>query len=232
MKEAEELNLEIRPVTFNDFDALTDISRICFPEQLWWRITKSNSRKWWRNLINSQNCEIWICSLSGQVIGFISLAFNRIKYINVWNEKHFTFLDCLHIFMSSPKQFIIKLFLKIKRYKAIKTKNTELSESENNLNTCDKIRRIDSVSNPWCGPISVLPGMQGMGVSKKLMEKCFQRAKSLGYKEVYGAVEKKNIMSRILSAIAGFKFTEEVDDLLYYKKSLENSHDTRVDSTR
>ena len=63
--------------------------------------------------------------------------------------------------------------------------------------------------------------MRGKGLSLKIIKYCFQRARSLGYKEVYSFVERKNIMSRVMVAILGYVIINEIDHALFYKKSLE-----------
>ncbi len=230
-EEAEEIDLEIRPVTPEDFDMLTDISRVCFPEQLRWRIRKSHSRKWWENLINSNNSEIWVGSVYGQPVAFIAFVFERQKYEDAWNTQRFTFLDSLSIFASSPKRFIKKIFMKLKLHKTNKLQNKESSKGKKKKNVYEEVTKTIAKNNPWCGPIAVLPSIRGKGVSLKMIEHCCRRAKSLGYKEIYTAVQKKNMMSRIMVAIADFNVIKEIDRTLFYKKILENN-DKRVNSTR
>ena len=212
--------IKMYPASEKDFDTLTDISRICFPEQLRWKITKAHNRKWWENLINTLNSEICVCSLHGRVIAYIVFAPDRIEYEDAWDKQSFTFLDCLLIFMSSPKQFINKMYVKLKRHKAAKIKNPESSEYDDSENTYKKIRSIMAESKPWCGPIALLPDVRGKGISLKMMEHCFQRAGSLGHNEIYTAVRKDNIMSRVMVAIAGFNVIDEAGYLIFYKKNL------------
>src|SRR4030042_3391280 len=85
----ESTNLEMRVATNQDFDTLTNICRLCFPEMLRWRAPKSHSRKWWRRLINSGYCEVWICMNHGQAIGFIELDLDKTQsqYCYAW-ERH------------------------------------------------------------------------------------------------------------------------------------------------
>lgn len=224
----------IRPVDIEDFDKLTEISRICFPEQFRWRATKSHSRKWWGNLINSNISEIWVCSIFGNVVAFIILTVNRVKYEEAKEKQkqHYSFFDALSIFMYNPKEFYKRIVSKLNWLKLNKAQGTESSTDESQTNIRERIKKNIAESIPWCGPIAVLPGERGRGISMKLWEHCFQRAKSLGYKEIYGVVEKKNIMSRIMMAIVGFKVKEEVGQLIFYKKSFEFIEDIQAISDR
>lgn len=224
-------DLKIRLATCDDFDTLTDISRVCFPEQLRWKAPKSHSRKWWDNLINSQYCEIWVCSVHGQVIAFVALVFDRIKYEDAWENHHLSFLETLYIFVTCPKQSLKRTLIKLKLKRVKKLNNHfELFEESRRTNSYEKIKKIFTEKKPWCGPSAVLPDMRGEGVSKKIHEHCFERAISLGYKEVYSVVKRKNMMSRVMVAILGFEVFEKIDHVLFYKKTLENNCDPQINS--
>lgn len=218
----QQLDLEIFRATSEDFDALTDISQVCFPEQLRWRGPKSHSRKWWNILTNAEYCEIWVCSSSGQVIAFTVLVFDRTRYEDAWEEHRLNFFDTLYIFMTCPKRSMKRAFIKLKRNRIKKLhKPNEPFTKNGQINSYEKIRKYFAENNPWCGPSAVVPSMRGKGISTKIHEFSFQRAIELGYKEVYTAVKRKNIMSRVMVAILGFVIIDEIDHVLFYKKTLE-----------
>ena len=217
-----ELDLKISRATNEDFDNLTDICRVCFPEQMRWRAPKSHSRKLWDILTNAEYCEIWTCSTSGRVIGFVALVFNRTKYEDMWEKHHPNLLATLYICATCPKLSIRKALQKLRRFRRKKIqKSTEPSTKSSQTNSYEKIRRIFAENNPWCGPSALIPSMRGKGVSTKIHEFCFQRAKMLGYKEVYAFVKRKNMLSRVMVAILGFVITDEIDHVLFYKKTLD-----------
>ena len=222
IKQQKQHDLEIFRATSEDFDTLTDISRVCFPNQMRWRGPKSHSRKWWDLLTNSQYCEIWACSSQGQVIGYTALVFDRIKYEDAWERHCPNLLATLYIFATCPKQSIKRALKNLKKKKIKKLHKPPVSLTKNGqMNTYEKIRELFEKNNPWCGPSALVPGMRGKGVSTKIHKFCFQRAIKLGYKEVYAVVKRKNIMSRVMVAILGFVIIDEIDHVLFYKKILE-----------
>jgi len=225
MEEKKELDLEIRIATIEDFDILTDISRICFPEQLKWRATKSHSRKCWDSIINSNNSELWICSIYGQVVGFIVFTINRDKYNKNLEKKRYSILDIFLMFISNPEGFFKSIVYKLKQRRLKKALDTESSTDDPQINIYKRIRKNLDKCVPWCGPIAVLPSMRGKGISMKMMEHCFQRAKSLGYHEIYSTVSKSNMMSRVMMAIVDFKLIDEVSCTMFYKKKLVINND-------
>ena len=223
MQENEELDLEIRPAEVDDYDTLTDISRICFPEELRWRARRSHSRKWWDSLINSNNSEVWVCSVLGNIAGFIILTIDREKYEEAMNTQHYSLFDALSIFMHNPKAFYKKILFKIKQRKLKNNLDKKTASDNAQIDTYIRTKNMIKKCIPWCGPIAVLPGICGRGISLKLMKHCCLRAKELGYKEIYTFIAKKNMMPRIMVAIIGFNVIEEIDYRIFYKKSLDTN---------
>ena len=73
---------------------------------------------------------------------------------------------------------------------------------------------------PWIGYVAVTPAMRGKGVATEMVRFCMQRARELGYKEIWVKVEKKNIGIVELMKKAGFVVTDEINHILYTKQSL------------
>jgi GNAT superfamily N-acetyltransferase len=226
-------DLVIRLATERDIDKLTDVCRICFPELARWRGPRNHSRKWWRMLLNVDYCEIWVCENGGELIGFTELTFDKARYTSAWVKHQPSFLAVLYIFATCPRLFVAKIREKLKKNTAKSSEKLSIDSSSNEIQekTSKDNGLLDS-KMPWIGPSAIMPGMRGKGVSTKIHEYCFQRARSLGYKEIYSVVDRKNMMSRVMVAILGFVVVKETADILFYKKTLEAGHDTRVDSTR
>ena len=221
-EEMKELDLEIRPATPDDFDILTDISRVCFPEQLRWKTFKSHNRKWWDLLIKSQFCEIWVCSVYGQVIAYTAIVFDRIKYEDAWEKQRLSLLNLIYIFTTYPMQSLKRAYIKLQLKRMGKNRGTaKPSNKETKLNTYEKIMKYFTENNPWLGPIAVLPGMRGKSVATKILEYCLLRLKTLDYKSAYAIVKRKNIQSKGLFERRGFVIIGEADYVLFYKKNLD-----------
>ncbi len=220
MQKNEELDLEIRPAEVKDYDSLTDISRVCFPDELRWRARTSHSRKWWDSLINSNNSEVWVCSIHGKIAGFIILTIDREKYEEAMNKQHYSLFDALSIFMHNPESFYKKILFKIRHRKLKNNLDKKTASNDARIDTYIRTNNMIKKCIPWCGPIAVLPETGVRGLSLKLMEQCCKRAKTLGYKEIYTFVAKKNMMPRVMVAMAGFEVIEEIDYRIFYKKTL------------
>ena len=222
MEEEVKSGLEIRLTTCEDFDRLTYINRICFPEQLRWRLPKAHVRKWWNLLFNSEHCKLWTCSSFGKVVAYNALVLDRSWYEDVWERQHFSFFEMLYIFVTCPDIFVKKALTKIKQ-KRIKKSDTPVDKSGENqeISTYERIRKIIAENTPWCGPCGVLPTVRRQGVATKLIQICCQTALELGYREMNGCLKRKNIKSKGLMEGLGFTKIDEVDHLLFYRKKLE-----------
>ena len=222
MEEVEPLELDIRLATSDDFDILTGISRICFPEQLRWKASKSHNSQFWDKLINSDYCEMYVCNIYGQVVAYIALVFDKIKYEEIWENQNLGFYDNLYIFVKHPMQYMKRActtFQLKRKQKLQKSLNT--SKNKKKQNTYAKIRKHFSENTPWLGPYALLPSMYGKGISVEIHEHCFHRVKELGCKSVYAAIEIENKKSRGLINKLGFKSIDEVDNVKIYKKNLD-----------
>jgi len=229
----EQPEVEIRPATSKDFDALTDICRVCFPEQIRWRAPKSHSRKWWHLLIDSQNCELWLALIDERVVAFVTLVFDENKYVRAWYNHRLSLSHTLYIIITCPKQSLKRFCTKVKQKRnRMQKKASRSSQDAQLLPDHVKTKNIFAQNTPWCGPIAVMPGARGDGVSLTVNKYCFERAKTLGYQEIFGVIRKKNVMSRVMAAMLGFEVIDEIHDFLFYRKMLKNSDDTRVGSDR
>ena len=220
-------NLVMRLATERDIDTLTDINRICFPGLARWRGPRSHTRKWWRLLLDADYCEVWVCENNEELIGFTELTFDKARYASEWNKHKPSFFAALYIFVSSPRLCIVKIKEKLKKNAAKNSKRSSISSSS------DEVQRKTSEGNllldtkiSWIGPSAVVPGMRGKGISIEIHKHCFERARSLGYREICAVVERDNIMSRVMVAILGFVVIKETDNILFYKKALEVDFDT------
>jgi N-acetylglutamate synthase-like GNAT family acetyltransferase len=220
----ESTDLEMRLATKQDFDTLTDMCRSGFPEIMRWRAPKSHSRKWWQLLINSGYCEVWVCMNHDQVIGFIELDLDKTQsqYRHAWKRHRLSLFDMLYLLVVCPKLFITKTLQKLKkRSLKIRKKLKRLISKKSDFVMHNQLHK--PVENGICSirNIAVIPSMQGKGVSLKINKYCFQRARSLGYREVHSFVKRKNLMSKVMVTMLGFEIYKETDDGLFYKKSLE-----------
>lgn len=217
-----QLDLKIFQASRENFDALTDISRICFPNQMRWREPRSHSRQWWELLTDSDFCEMWVCSNQGRVIGYIALVFDRIKYEDAWERHCPNLWASLYIFATCPILSVQRLYKKFK-HRFNKQQNLQPSSPDNNRTyTFEKIRGLFDTHVPWCGPSAVIPGMQGKGVATTIYEFCLQRARELGHTEVRVCLKRYNIKSKGLVEKLGFVQFDEVEHALFYTKTLES----------
>jgi|WetSurMetagenome_2_1015567.scaffolds.fasta_scaffold230412_2 hypothetical protein len=216
-------DLIIRLATEQDLDTLTHICRLCFPDMLRWRAPKSHSRKWWRLLINSDYCEIWICMYQDKAIGYVELDLDKTqsKYCHAWERHNPSLFVKLYLLAFCPKLFITKALQKLKQRSLEKQENLKSSSSkEGDMGMLKQPNKPIENMVCWIRRIAVVPDMQGKGVSLEINKHCFQRAKKLEYKELYAFVERKNIRSRVMVAILGYEIDKERDDAIFFRKSI------------
>ena len=220
----ESTNLEMRLATKQDFDTLTSICRLCFPEMLRWRAPKSHSRKWWRQLLDAEYCEIWLSLSNEDVIGFIELDLDKTEslYREDWEKHRPGLLVTFYMFTVCPKIFTRKALQKLKQ------------RSVNNRPKCEgsplnvgKIPAHEQLSIPaestvcWIRRAAVIPSMQGKGVATEMYKFCFKKAIEFDYNEIRLMVERHNFKSLGMVKKLGFEINKEGDDALFYRKVLK-----------
>ena len=222
IEEIEEIAIDIRLATSEDIDTLTAISLICFPEQLRWKTFKSHNRKWWNLLVDSDFCEIWVCSVCGQIVAYVALITDRIKYEDAWEMQRLGLFDLLYIFVTSPVKSLKRALFKSRLKRNVSMDSDKKSPKDKPKESIYKrIRTQYEKHNPWIGPIAVLPCMRGKGVATKILDYCFIRSKILNYKSVYAIIKQKNIESKGLFEKRGFQVFDKVDFVQFYKKNLD-----------
>ena len=216
-----ELDLEIRPATEDDFEILTHISRMCFPEQLRWNTFKSHNKKWWELLVDSDYCEIVVCTIFEQVVGYGALVYDRIKYEEACEKYRLGLGDLLYLFAACPIKSLQKIWTKlfIKGGKKIQKSGTS-SKKNQKQSAYDKMSKRFANKNPWVGPIAVLPSMRRRGVATDILKYCNQRLEMHGNNSVYSIIKIDDNKSRELFEKLGFVVIDEMDNVVFYKKDL------------
>lgn len=217
-------NLEMRLATKQDMDTLTNICRRCFPDMLRFRAPKSHSRKWWRLLIDSDYCEVWICMYQNKAIGFVELDHDKTqsKYCYEWERHCPSLFVKLYLLVSCPKLFITKAIQKLKQ-RSLKNRKNQKNYLEKESGAPDSRVSNKPVGKKvcWIRRIAVVPEMQGKGVSLEICKHCFMRGKTFDCREIYSFVERNNIKSRVMNAILGFEVDKEIDDAIFFRKKLQ-----------
>jgi len=218
-----ESGLVIRRATFEDADDLTTISHLCYPDFLRWRGPKFHTRKWWRTLLDSECCELWVCMSHEQMIGFFSFVLDRARYQEAKSRHRPGLLIAFYMFATCPWLFVRKAL------QQLKLSGTEsLRRLLRSPSNCDGIHasegsgRLSDSQIPLVGLIVVVPSMQGKGVGTEMLKFCLQRAIELGYKEIRATIKRDNTRSIGLFKKLGFAMiTNEGQHNLCYGKTLK-----------
>lgn len=207
----------MRLATEHDSDKLTNISRLCFPDMLRWRGPKSYGRKWWRMLINSSYCDVWMCVNEGREIGYIELDLDKTQslYHNDWQIFQPDFLTKLYMLIFNPKLFLMKSAIKLKQHPEKKSSLTKKDIAGKQSGTSDEKCVC------WVRRSAILPQMQRKGFATKMYEFCFKKAAELGYDEVRVMVERNNFKSLGMVKKLGFEVDKEREDAFFLRKKIQ-----------
>ena len=219
---SKESDLEIYRTTEKDFDVLTDISRKCFPNQTRWQAPKSFGRKWWNLMVNSDFCEVWTCASEGKVIAYCAVIYDRLKYEQTWQNFRPGLGSKLYILAARPNIIIEKVVECLKKCFVKKDESSNINHAEQQ----EKMKKLLSQKVPWLGPVAVSPDMQCKGMATKICQIFFDRIAKSGYKEVWAYLRKNNFKSKGLTIKIGFEVVDEIEHLLFIKKTL-NSDETQ-----
>lgn len=216
-----ESSLVIRRATFEDADDLTTICHLCYPDMLKWRGPRFHTRKWWRTLLDSEYCELWVCLSDGQVIGYIALVLDRAQFVEAFGRHRAGLLAASYMFATCPRLFIRRGLqkLKLSGNESLRTLVRSPSD-EYEIHLPGGSRRLSDSEIPWAGPAAVIPSMQGHGVGTEMVKFCLRRAIELGYREIGAYVLRSNTRPIGLLKRLGFAMTHEGQRYLTYRKSL------------
>lgn len=214
--------LSIRRAEARDIDMLSVMSRLCYPYLLRWQGPRFHNKKRWRLVLDDGYGEVWVCSSNEQIIGYITLITDLQKFEKADQEPTPGLFVRLYVLLTCPKLFITlvlrKLLSNIQRYQR---RLFVPKSGDNKIVGSETITSLEERKVPWVGYVAVTPAMQGKGVATEMVRFCVQRARELGYREIWVKVEKKNIGAMKAIKKAGFVVTEKVNQIIYSKQSLE-----------
>lgn len=200
-----------RRAQMTDLERLLKISKVCFPGQLRWRGPKEHALKWWEHILHADYCEVWVCTVNGQVVGFMNLvrdidriyaerrAFSGGIGICLYYLIHYPMLTCRNGFRR-VLNMIVPLF---------KISNDRMSGDITN-----------NGGAIWIRPLAVECSMQGKGLGTNLIMMAIRRARELGYNKIRLGVERINSESIKLYQRLQFScIGSTADNLLFERKT-------------
>ena len=213
------LHLSMRRAERRDIDELAVMSRSCYSYLLRWQGPLSHNRKRWRLLLDTECCEVWVCSSHGQIIGYFTLILDRQQYDELDEKPHPGLFVRLYMLGVSPKLFITIALRKLKQriHRSLR-RLFGSSSDDDKMTDAETLKRLEDRQVPWVGYVAVTPAMQGKGVATEMVKHCAQRAVELGHKEIWANVERKNIGASRLMRKAGFVVTEGINHLMFAKQ--------------
>jgi len=213
------LHLSMRRAERRDIDELAVMSRSCYSYLLRWQGPLFHNIKRWRLLLDTECCEVWVCSSHGQIIGYFTLILDRQQYDEVDGKPHPGLLVRLYMLGVSPKLFVTIALRKLKqRIHRCLRQLFGSSSDDDKMADSETLKRLEDRQVPWVGYVAVTPTMQGKGVATEMVKLCAQRAVELGHKEIWANVERKNIGACGLIRKAGFVVTEGINHLMFAKQ--------------
>jgi ribosomal protein S18 acetylase RimI-like enzyme len=194
----------IRRAIEDDIDALINISRISFPDQLIW-CTENQAKKTWEHFIKSEFQEVWVCQFNNEVVAVIRLE----KDVSQCNREIKALKPGLQtvlcILILRPRLLFEKV---LEKFIFLLSKNAIYS---------DRIETLGK-NSIWCHSSAVLPKMRNKGIGSKMMSFCEQRGLELGYDSIKFFIKTTNKGSIRLHERLGFIRAGKVKDQYLYIK--------------
>lgn len=213
-------NIIIRRAIQDDVEALIDISRVSFRNQLIW-CTKHQARKWWKYIISSQFSETWIFQSNGQVAGYLRLVTDPVNYKKEEIKVYPKFHTLIYVFCTHPWFLFIKIVEKIV---SITSKTIRYVDIED-LNISDD-------RTAWAHFMAVTPKMRNRGIGTSMIKFRDQRALELGFYVIKMWIEKKRKVSIKLNEKNGFIKTGKYGNFYVFIKVLPKINNIQSDFSK
>jgi ribosomal protein S18 acetylase RimI-like enzyme len=217
-KEDSSDDIIIRRAVKEDIESLVDLSRISFPNLLAW-CTRSQARKTWEHIINSEYQDVWVCQFNNEVVAVIRLETDLNKNKEIMKDAKPDLYTVLVFLILHPWVLIEKIVKRIIR-----------KYSRDKL-YCDDLKEFGK-NSVWCFTSAVHPKMRNRGIGSRMMCFCEVRALELGYDSMKFCIKKRNKGSIRLHERLGFIRVGEIKDEYFYIKKLAKTGEKKFTFTK
>lgn len=205
------MNLETRIANNDDIPSLVYICRKGFPDKAIWQAPKSYAKGMWEAILSWDNNETWICSVNGQVSGFVTLVTNPASFEQKWFKQRKTFRSAIvYSCILSPRFLFNKAWKKMLAYRRRFKNDKSISHTSG----------FSKKNHLWISIIAVAPEMRRRGVAKKLIEQSRRRAVDLGKEAASLKVDIRNRPARKLYEKMDFTYIHSDCEYCYYSMNL------------
>jgi hypothetical protein len=192
--------VSFRKAGIEDINALINITKACFPDQIRWQL-QALSRKYWEGALNSSNSKIWIWTVDGEKAGFTQILLDIDGWIKEKKAYDYKLFTKIYSMFLKPKLVIGKL------KERIKEKNLEnlylpprnICESEAILGRIAPTRHtgstfyggitVDPEKVMWFELAGVLPGCRKYGIAMLSLQQAEKLARETGKQAICGVIK-------------------------------------------
>ena len=186
-------NLFVRRLKHDDIDILINICRKSFPDGIRGQNPRFLARRWWRDALSSASSETWVCSVGGEVAGFVILVTDNIMYAREKRKRSSSFFVRVCTAITCPRLLLWRFFKKMATCRWFHKHHVNSTRNDPTLDNC-----------AWIEPIAVSPHMRRQGIAKKLLQHCENRALELKRSAIKVGVELQNKPTIELYKKSGF----------------------------
>jgi len=188
---------------------LLRICRASFPHSVRWQGQRQLGERWWESVLSCSGAETWLCSVGGDVAGFIVLVTDGDEWGDTATERQVSWFWAVLSAIQHPN-LLVSQFRKKLRLARVADETVKRTNEEGGI--YGKRLRVEL--------LAVKPEMRGKGLARRMMNHCQIRARDICADAIQLTVDPGNTVACKLYEAMGFIHIKSGRSGLVFRKRI------------